>query len=335
MVVSIFAWKLTLPPNKLFEDGLGIGLLVIAFFGTGLDSIKYVLFMVLARSFNDQAFITAALFGSELLGLVISAMEFFQFVGKEHSDGTVSTNFNFGPTAAIVICFVLHISTFVAFVWTTTVDSVKKRSSLFADKGEIENESSCPSRCTNESTFLLGVEPGESNAVASASKFHTWFLCFTWGISFAGIFHFCPPFQSYSALPYGQNCFNLTSAVMESAGPMGILLAHFTPRVRKLRYIGALLLLFIFDCCCILFLAFQSPNPPFQDSSLGFYGVILIWFLLGLLGMHLTTTASYNLADISESSVEAGAMVSQITGIILVLFPTVLIGFNFLKDPLQ
>ena len=338
MVLSIFAWKLTLPPNKLFEHGLGIGMLVSAFFNTGLDSIKYVLFMVLARSFNDQIYITAAFLGSEGLGWVMSALEFFQFIGKEPGDGNVSTNFNFGPTAALVISTVLYLSTCAAFVCMTTVDSVKKRSFLFTEKErreDIENQSSYPGRCSIESVSLLGVKSCESNDRNSASKFHTSFLCLTWGFCFAGLFHFCPPFQSYSALPYGQNCFNLTSAVMETASPIGIVLAHFTPRMRKLRYIGALLLLFLFDCCCILYLAFQSPNPPFRDSSLGFYGVILLWFMLGFLGMYLSTTVSYNLADISESSVKAGAMASQMCGPIAVLIPTVLICFNYLKDPIQ
>ena len=339
MVVSIFAWKMTLPPNNLFEHGLGLGVLASAFFNTALDSIKYVLFIIFARSFNDQTYITAALLGSDGLGWVISAMEFFQFVGKEPGDDNVSTNFNFGPTAALVISTVLYLSTCAAFVWMTTVDSVKKRSSFFTEKErreEVENQNSYPERFTIESVSLLGAKSGEYNAIVStSSKFETFFFCLTWGICFAGLFHVCPPFQSYSALPYGQNCFNLTSAAMETAGPVGIILAHFTPRMRKLRYIGALLLLFLFDCCCILFLAFQSPNPPFQNSSLGFYGVILIWFSLGLLGMYLTTTASYNLADISESSVRAGAMTSQMSGLIAVFIPTVLISFNFLKDPIQ
>ena len=338
MVLSIFTWKMTLPPNNLFKHGLGIGVVVSAFVNTGLDSIKYVLFMVFARSFNDQTYITAAFLGSEGLGWVVSAMEFFQFVGNEPSDGNVSTNFNFGPTTAIVISTVLYISTCAAFVWMTTVDSVKKQFSRFTEteqKEEIENQSSFPGRCSIESVSLLIVRSGEANARISASKVHTSFLCLTWGICFAGIFHFCPPFQSYSALPYGQNCFNLTSTVMETAGPIGIVFAHFTPRMKKLRFIGALLLLFLFDCCCILYLAFQSPNPPFRDSSLGFYGVILLWSMIAFLGMYLSTTVSYNLADLSESSVQAGAMTSQMSGLIAVLIPTALISFNCLKDPIQ
>ena len=342
MLAAAAVWKVTLPPGTLSKTGFAIGLLVGAFFNTGLDSIRYVLLMMFARSFNDQAFITAALLGPEALGWPISAMEFLQFVGNEHSDGNVSRNFNFGPTTALIICTIMYILTCIAFLCITTVNSMKKRSSLFACDEKTKTVSDVNgnsvehcSQTKNESTSLLNAKNVETVDKSSASEFYPLFLCLTWGVCFAGVFHFCPPFQSYSALPYGQTCYNLTSAVTFSSGPLSIIFAHFTPRIRKLKYIAALLLIFLFDCCCILYLALQCPNPPFRDSSSAFYGVIFLWFLLGFLGMYLSTTASYNLADRSESCVEAGAMASQISGLLVVFIPLALTSFNVLKDPLQ
>ena len=130
-VFSIFAWQLTLPPNRFFKNGLAIGLLINVFILTGLDSIRYILFMVFARSFNDKAFITVTFLGSEFLGLMVSAVEFLQDVGHRHLDGKMSTNFNFGPTVALTICTIFYISSCTTFVLLTTVDSARKRSVLF------------------------------------------------------------------------------------------------------------------------------------------------------------------------------------------------------------
>ena len=290
-ILFIFVWKLILSPTSWFENGLGIGILFGLFLLTGLDSVRFVLFMVFVRSFNDHAYITATFFGSEVIGLVISVIEFLQYTGRQNQKlhNKMSRDFNFGSTMALIIALLLCITTCVGFVMLITLDSTGKRSSLFQgleqssflqNNAQIDRLSDYKS-VVNESSWLLTLISSKSVYNAIQSRFDQYFLYFTWAVCFAGVFHFSPPFQSYSALPYGQRYFNLSSAVFGTAVPLGIVFAHFMPTVRNVKYLTLFLLLFLFDCICIVYIVFQSPNPPFQDSFVAPYGILFLWFVLG------------------------------------------------------
>ena len=344
-ILFIFVWKLILPPTRWFENGLGIGILFGLFLLTGLDSVRFVLFMVFAQSFNDPAYITATYFGSEMIGLVISVIEFLQYTGQQDHElhNKMSRDFNFGPTTALIIALLLFITTCVAFVMLITLDSIRKRSSLFQGLEQssfLQSTSqaghlvSADKTIVKESTWLLTPNLSESVYNSTDSRFDRYFLYFIWAVGFAGVGNVCPPFQSYSSLPYGQRCFSLSSAVLGTAAPLGIVFAHFMPRVRNFPYLALLLTLFLFDCFCIVYLGFQSPNPPFQGYFGACSGILVMWFALGFLGMYLATTVSYNLAEVSESFFQTGAMTSQIVGFIAVFIPMTFISSNLLKNPI-
>jgi len=101
-----------------------------------------------------------------------------------------------------------------------------------------------------------------------------------------------PSIQSYSCLPYGSVAYHLTVTLASIAGPLAMSLGFFikTPAVNLLNvFAGFILLLAGFVC----FLAAKSPHPPFQDSWIGEFMVVLVWIVLsGLIGfvkMGITT----------------------------------------------
>ena len=93
-----------------------------------------------------------------------------------------------------------------------------------------------------------------------------YFMYFMWAACFGGIFNILPPFESYSALPYGQKCFDMTSAALGASGALAIFCAHMLPRIRKVRYMIIVFFVYILQCSVILYIAFKSPHPPFQHS---------------------------------------------------------------------
>lgn len=101
-----------------------------------------------------------------------------------------------------------------------------------------------------------------------------------------------PSIQSYSCLPYGSMAYHLTVTLASIAGPLAMSLGFFinTPSVKLLNSLtGFILLLAGFVC----YLAAKSPHPPFQNSWVGEFIVVVVWIVLcGLIGfvkMGITT----------------------------------------------
>lgn len=102
-----------------------------------------------------------------------------------------------------------------------------------------------------------------------------------------------PSIQSYSCLPYGNVAYHLTVTLASMANPLAMCLGFILKTPKSPHFLtwltGAILLLSSF----VLFLAVQSPEPPFQGSWIGEFLVVISWVLVnGLIGfvkMGITT----------------------------------------------
>ncbi|EFN67667.1 Uncharacterized protein C20orf54 [Camponotus floridanus] len=101
-----------------------------------------------------------------------------------------------------------------------------------------------------------------------------------------------PSIQSYSCLPYGSVAYHLTVTLASIAGPLAMSIGFFieTPAVKLLNTLTAIILIL---SAIVLYLAVESPHPPFQHSWIGEFMVVVLWIILcgfiGFVKMGITT----------------------------------------------
>ena len=349
----IFVWDVTLPANKLFHEGLSIGFLVNAFLLLGLDSIRMTVVYMLADSLFADRYVTAILIGDTLGGLFATGLSYIQgykiYFKNDASDPAIyndgvlamngksghtplSTDFVFGPQAALAIFCFIFFTSFVALcilllinkdlVYKNTSRSSSKnedfsseeRSKLLPDneQASVENEalihrseSDCEVRSYYFfSEFLQKIEPD--------NKYHMYYLFILWFLMITMCFGFMPSVFTYTTIPYSQRCFNLSVACWGLSFPLIAIVAHYTPVVSRLITLLTCLVIHLAICLVLIMIATQSPNPPLADSIWGEIGIICLWTLESSTGYFLYSKVYYRLSEMTvENAIKWGSIVAQ------------------------
>lgn len=102
-----------------------------------------------------------------------------------------------------------------------------------------------------------------------------------------------PSIQSYSCLPYGNVAYHLTVTLASMATPLSMAIGFIQKNPLSLKALTSLTAAILSLSAVILYLAVQSPSPPFQGSFGGEFLIVLLWiFVNGLIGfvkMAITT----------------------------------------------
>lgn len=103
-----------------------------------------------------------------------------------------------------------------------------------------------------------------------------------------------PSIQSYSCLPYGNIAYHLTVTLASIAGPLAMSIGFFI-ETAAVKLLNTLTVIILILSGIVLYLAVKSPHPPFQDSWIGEFMVVVLWVILcGLIGfVKMGITTSY------------------------------------------
>ena len=322
-LILIFLWKVVIPPNEVFPHGFSIGFLLTVFVLTGLDSIRFVLFMMYVQKFSRKCYITATLIGSESGAWIASTLALVENQFGKNSD-ELTKNPVFTPTLTSTVLVTIYCSTLAVFIlYSQKLNLSSNREYEVIPETPPEDAHEVVSQILQKLDLELETSGDASYRVS---------MYIIWFITYALVFNGMPPFQSYSTLPYGQSCFNTAVATWGFSIPASVALAH-NVRIRKVSKMFVLLALFLIDCAVLIYIATQSPDPPGKGTDIAPYFITLLWFLQGVLGFYLSSTSSYNLGELNESAMKTGAIVSQFGCLAGSLVSFAVVSFNLLQTP--
>lgn len=152
---------------------------------------------------------------------------------------------------------------------------------------------------------------------------------------------FLPGIQSYSALPYGNKTYHLTVTLSQLANPLACFLVMLFPPLNR-RIIDWLSIITLGICCYVIYLAFESPEPPLQNSLIGRVLVILSWILvMGLISyVKLAVASMFRHESQSENLfrigivMQVGSACGALVSLILSSFTRLLNSYDSCGDKL-
>lgn len=143
--------------------------------------------------------------------------------------------------------------------------------------------------------------PTETNAPPSYKTSAEWNMSkqiYLYLLTMMGIICFLghstlPSIQSYSCLPYGNVAYHLTLALASMATPLTMCLGFIRSTPKSVGLLTVLTGFILILSSFVVYLAVQSPTPPFQGTWIGEFLVVILWiFINGLIGfvkMGITT----------------------------------------------
>ena len=292
-IILAFAWKWELPEIGFLHKNISIGFFTTVFVLSGLDSIRFVLFMMYAQQFGKKHYITVNLIGSEFGAWVIALLILIQKQFGESSSDELVKNRTFNPTVISLVLTTFYFSTFAVFGFISQKLQPAINEEYETIPASSKNEEN--RKCQINDNFIFSYQ---------ITIFILWYFVSAFACSGMHSLH------SYTALPYGQSCFKIAVAFWGISIPTSVIFAHYFT-ARKITTILLVVGLYYLNCLILIFIAFRSPNPPGADSEIVAWMVVLLWFFQGFIGYYLNSICSYNLAQLNDLAIKNGAMISQ------------------------
>lgn len=228
-----------------------------------------VLFMPYMGRFRE-CYLVSYMFGMGLNGFVSSVLALIQGVGGtpecvEDENGELHEVYplpRFGVRLYFELVFCILVLSSIAFVLLNNLKTCKKE--YAAGKIGAGNEY----QYDDNKEINDNQNQSVPNDVLNLSKFNYIFLLAAiFGLSGLGN-GLLPAVVTYSCVPYGNVVYHFATTLAAIANPCGGFIAMFLPHtsIRVIRFLSAIGLAL---ATYIIYIAVQSPNPPFKDSTFG------------------------------------------------------------------
>lgn len=94
-----------------------------------------------------------------------------------------------------------------------------------------------------------------------------------------------PSIQTFVCLPYGNNAYHLAVTLAAMATPLSMSTGFIKKKIDTPDFLAVLTGVLVGVSCIIIFIATQSPYPPFQHTKFGTFFIIILWIIVnGLIG---------------------------------------------------
>ena len=273
----IFFWQYTVTINENRKHS--IALLVLALFLSLLDCTSSVSFADYLQRFRKG--FTSTLFLGESLTLILpSLLAIAQGNGQLYC---ISTNNETNTTRVVyqtarfsvstyflclLILLTISLISFILLQWTTIAQSTQQvlpRISLKTSEYQLESVD----------TFFASKQP-TSNEPPTLTQ--TSYLLLLAGCSYTSsvLFGILLPISSYVLMPYGHQIFYLGTILSPWMLALVWIFGMIKPRLSK-RNVSTLILLGSILFVSDMFVSFQSPCPPFVNTTRGNILVLILW----------------------------------------------------------
>ncbi|XP_043483402.1 solute carrier family 52, riboflavin transporter, member 3-B-like [Leptopilina heterotoma] len=359
MLLLAFFYEKTLTYNNKEYNFV---LLLVTFLTALINCSSSLLFMPYLRYFRE-IYLVSYFIGEGLSGILPSIIALIQGSGSSDCDNSSASSARFTSKYYFIATFLLLVLSLVAFFLLEKLSLVKNERIL---EEEIKNEDcrrkswskSCePGEDGENSTNSEGkkeLESNEQNHIESLSseretdnrtklqlsfKIYLYFLLGVMCLLGNG---FLPGIQSYSSLPYGNQTYHLTATLSQLANPTACFLVMLfsTTSSSSSRVINSLSAIVFVICGYVMYLAFESPEPPLQHSVIGKVLVISSWILLiGLISyVKLAITTIFRHESQSENLfrigivMQFGSACGALVSFLLITFTRLLNSYDSCAD---
>ena len=323
-IALIFLWDKTIADRwgHLRHD-ISFGFMSTSFVLLALDGLRgTLLFSWIERDF-PASFVTAILVGEVSGGFIATLMSYIQgarinfndsnsFKTREETKGStanvsddsfepsMSTDFIFGPTAALSCLSAIYISSTIAFTIFLILSQTKFKMTS-DDSRENKTERHFNFLSLGSANNSLATSQSKAAPVASFNWFfqevqsknaHKYFMWIVLVIAGGNLFTFSPSFFTYTSLPYSQRCYTLSVSLWGFCLPTMGIVSHFKP-IQKFITFVIILILHLVICTLLFLVALRSPNPPFVDYSSAEAVISLLWMGEATTGYFLVSSAMH------------------------------------------
>ena len=368
-IALIFLWDETMADRwgHLGHD-FSFGFISTSFVLLALDGVRgTLLFSWIERDF-PASFVTAILVGEVSGGFIATLMSYIQGArinfnntnsfktrqetigtttngNEDSSESSLSTDFLFGPTAAMSFLSALYISSTIAFTVFLILSKTKFKmgsdDTTAKEKERLFNDS----RVGSANLSLNTSQNDEAHVTSSewlfqtvqSKKSHKYFMWIVLVIAGGNVFTFSPSFFTYTTLPYSQRCYALSVSLWGFCLPAMGIVSHFKPIQNFITFV-MILILHLVICTFLLLVALRSPAPPFVDHSSAEAVIILLWMGEAITGYFLVSSAMHCLRRMQMENAFIMGVISNNFGEFLVgIISFCLLRFTalFTKDSSQ
>lgn len=334
-------------------------LFLVTFFTALINCSSSLLFMPYLRYFRE-IYLVSYFIGEGLSGILPSVIALIQGSGSSECDNSSPSSARFTPEYYFIAIFLLLVLSLISFYLLEKLSLVKNERILEEDENcrkKNEITESCEfgedGGGTNSGVKkeLESIEQNreldtkrhqtdnERNSLKLSFKIYLYFLLGVMCLLGNG---FLPGIQSYSSLPYGNETYHLTATLSQLANPTACFLVMLfsTSSSTSSRVINSLSAIVFVICSYVMYLAFESPEPPLQHSVIGKVLVISSWILLmGLISyVKLAITTIFRHESQSENLfrigivMQFGSACGALVSFLLITFTRLLNSYDSCAD---
>ena len=376
----IFLWDKTIDHSfNVFPHGISLGFLLNSWLLLSLDTIRItVLYTMVGKRFPPY-FMTTVLLGTTCSGFFETLLSFIQSWGLEDENlikeecsnkklshsarksetfHKLTTDFVFGPTAALVIYFSVFLSSCLAFVALSKFDQNRPKREIFEHISSTVDFKEVPQKEIHDEKGKLLAEEHRKNtddklpqsskkdtksgSLKLASVFDSifeefdgrnnqkYFLWAIWLLSSATIYNFMSPFFTYTTIPYSQRSYHLSVTLWGLCLPLTTLVAHCIPAKRMVTLMSIMMTHFAV-CSILLYIASQSPEPPLYCESSAGIVVVVLWMIHATTGYYTFASSCYRLNEMDSKNPGAllwGTYAAQFGDILGAFLSFILVNFT-------
>ena len=292
-LLLVFFWSKT---AFIFGEERSIGIYILNFSLALLDGTSSVTFLPFIGSKFVKEYIVPNYIGESFAALIPSVLSLIQNIGKEDKCHNVTRGNEtflepvpFQPTYSVsvyfLLMFLLLVMSTIAFslvVFSKTGKQERKRARQLNEKSEKSEKSE---KNVNEISTFVGTTNHKSEKII--------LLTITGLVSFT-CYGILPAFQSYSALPYGNQAFNLSVNLSYLLLPISIIFTiwSYECSVKRICIEFSLTLLV---AIYIIVIGCLSPCPPLIDSWFGAFLIVLAWIVIQTMFLRVRCLAAARL----------------------------------------
>lgn len=280
--------------STIFNTQHSTSLMTIVFICAFVGCTSSVLFIPYMRNFRE-IYIVSCLVGEGLSGLLPNLIALIQGAGGDPwcNNSTLLNDTKlkyevlrsqprFTTDTFLIINSILLLMSLMSFIGLNKLKIAKCERVKPQDTTDTR-----PTDTTPPSSYITNSQWNLSNNNYILLMIMTGIVCFLGHSTL-------PSIQTYACLPYGNVAYHLSVTLASMAVPLSMGMGFIQKQSKTPKILAILTCLLVFVSIIIIYVATQSPNPPFQHTIFGTIFIVTLWFivngLIGYIKMNITTT---------------------------------------------